>query len=278
MWPIAPLLAVLLGLPAAIPRQVSQPAVQCVTSQTAIVDTSGADCVVSQASTRAGLSTGGSSSTSSSGPAKRYIPYDHLKVGPDGKVCIEILYGEDPPPPSSTPLGVAHSDFMTDLYPMCPAEPEQPARAGAPASVDTPLVVATTYWERVPLPKPQPYIAPGRAITGKLAYLETRNATTFTYTNETPFGPLEIVATARYYVDWGDGNNTGPHSTEGGPWPDGTITHQYIDVGSYDVVVTERWTATWRLAGSSGILRELRSVGRIQNFPVQQIQAVISRG
>ncbi len=111
-----------------------------------------------------------------------------------------------------------------------------------------------------------------------LAYLETRGSTTHTYTDpNTPFGPLTIVATGKYYVDWGDGTRTGPHPDEGGPWPDGRITHEYIHIGEYDVVVTERWTATWSFGSESGVLDELRTVGRIDDFPVQQIQAVVLR-
>jgi len=79
----------------------------------------------------------------------------------------------------------------------------------------------------------------------------------------------------KYYVDWGDGTHTGPHSREGGPWPDGEIKHQYINIGAYDVVVTERWTATWSFGSESGRLDELRTVGRIEDFPVGQIQAVV---
>ena len=134
------------------------------------------------------------------------------------------------------------------------------------------------YWQDVPLPGPEPYIAPGRAITGMFAYLETRGTTTHTFTEpNTPFGPLTVVATGRYYVDWGDGTRTGPHSAEGGPWPDGKIKHEYIHIGDYDVVVTERWTATWSFGDQSGTLDELRTVGRIDDFPVQQIQAVVLR-
>jgi hypothetical protein len=110
------------------------------------------------------------------------------------------------------------------------------------------------------------------------AYLETRGTTTHTYTDpNTPFGPLTIVATGKYYVDWGDGTHTGPHASEGGPWPDGTIKHEYIHVGAYDVIVTERWTARWSFGAESGVLDELRTVGRIDDFPVQQIQAVVFR-
>jgi hypothetical protein len=43
------------------------------------------------------------------------------------------------------------------------------------------------------------------------------------------------------------------------------------------VVVTERWTATWSFGSESGRLDELRTVGRIDDFPVQQIQAVVLR-
>ncbi|MEA2717374.1 MAG: hypothetical protein QOI99_1691 [Actinomycetota bacterium] len=110
------------------------------------------------------------------------------------------------------------------------------------------------------------------------AYLETRGTTTHTYTEpNTPFGPLTIVAHGTYYVDWGDGTHSGPHSAEGGPWPDGVIKHEYIHIGAYDVVVTERWTATWSFGDESGALDELRTVGRIDDFPVQQIQAVVLR-
>ena len=85
---------------------------------------------------------------------------------------------------------------------------------------DTP-VICRTILAGGPLPTPSPYIAPGRAITGMYAYMETRGTTTHTYTEpDTPFGPLTIVAKGRYFVDWGDGTHTGPHSAEGGPWPE----------------------------------------------------------
>jgi hypothetical protein len=85
------------------------------------------------------------------------------------------------------------------------------------------------------------------------------------------------VASGSYTVDWGDGTSTGPHKFEGKAWPDGRITHDYIDVGSYNIVVTEKWTANWSLGGESGTLRTLQTTGRIDNFPVEQLQAVIGR-
>ncbi|MGI8984962.1 MAG: hypothetical protein ACR2HM_10620 [Acidimicrobiales bacterium] len=139
------------------------------------------------------------------------------------------------------------------------------------------MVAARAWDQRVQLPKPQPSIAPGRAITGKTSYLETKGRVSFTYTEDTVFGPLQITARGSYGVAWGDGETSGPHAFEGQPWPGGQITHEYVNVGSYDIVVTEKWTATWSLDGESGILRSLQTTGRIDDFPVQQIQAVIVR-
>jgi len=234
------------------------------------------------------VSSGRPSSTSAgtAGTTKKYVPYNRLITGPDGQPCATTGYVEegvappderllvDPNPlESNVPVTGNYNNILQD-YPPCP---EQPRRPGQPAPVETRAMVAARYWERVPLPKPQPSIAPGRAITGKLSFLETRGEVAQTYTNDTAFGRLEIVATGSYTVDWGDGEDSGPHGFEGKAWPDGRITHDYLNVGSYDIVVTERWTATWRLGDESGNLRALQTTGRIDDFPVQQIQAVIGR-
>jgi len=203
----------------------------------------------------------------------KYVPYRWIVPdgGPGGTTCITTRYwaeraGAPPENISNTGLFSINAD-----YPECPAEPA----AGRP---ETPASIAIRYWHDVPLPAPRPHIAPGRAITGMYAYMETRGATTATFTEpDTPFGPLTIEATGSYHVDWGDGTRTGPHSQEGGPWPGGEIKHEYINVGDYDVVVTEGWTATWSFGTESGTLGSLQTEGRIDDFPVQQIQAVVLR-
>jgi len=204
------------------------------------------------------------------GSTTRYVPYDRLTTGPDGQTCVTTGYREVTDPTLGDAIFQLPDQDLNNIlatYPPCPAQPDQPA--------ETPAMIATRYWEEVPLPSPHPHIAPGWAITGKLAYLETNGELQHTYTNSTPFGPLEIVATGAYYVDWGDGESSGPHSVEGKPWPDGEITHDYVWAKTYDIVVTERWTATWHLGGQSGVLRELRTTGTIDDFPARQIQAVI---
>jgi hypothetical protein len=197
---------------------------------------------------------------------------DAATKGPDGQPCLQR---QSVPIPDSgqiapgTNFGPAGNVPIMSNYPRCPAQP------GEAAPTIDPVAVAMEGWEHIVLPKPQPYIAPGWAITGKHAYLETRGALHDVFTKDTPIGPLEIASTGRYFVDWGDGEKTGPHSMEGGPWPDGQITHTYIDVGNYDVVVTEEWTATWTLGPSSGVLSGQRTVGRIDGLRVEQIQAVV---
>jgi hypothetical protein len=205
----------------------------------------------------------------------RYVPYERITTGPDGQACTAtgqraLAPGDDAGLAEAAGRSGRDAGNIFANYPPCPNQPQ----AGGQAEQVSPAEYAIRFWQDVPLPKPTPHIAPGRAITGKFAYLETRGELAHTYTQVTPIGPLAITAKGSYYVDWGDGTTTGPHEFEGKAWPDGRITHEYIDVGTYDVVVTERWTATWRLGPASGTLSELRTTGRIDDFPVEQIQAV----
>lgn len=155
---------------------------------------------------------------------------------------------------------------------------EYPACTPAPgAAARSPAQMAALAWQQVSLPTPNPKIAPGRAIVGKDAFLETGGQLRFSHREPTPLGELRIEATGRYHVDWGDGERTGPHGFEGQAWPDGEIKHQYQRAGTYNVVVTEHWTATWQLGGDGGGLPNGQTSARISDFPAQEIQAVILR-
>lgn len=203
-------------------------------------------------------------------PPEGWVPVRVLGDDGEGNRCETTMYR----PPSSiiAPEDVNQYDGGTrdpTTYPACP---------GQVGNQLEPRVIAASYWEAIPVPRPQPYIAPGWAITGKAAYLETNGELTMTYSTDTPIGALVIEARARYYVDWGDGERTGPYRFEGKPWPHGEIVHHYIWTGEKDIVVTARWDATWRLAGESGALRDRDVTSRIDDFPVRQIQAVIISG
>lgn len=221
-----------------------------------------------------------SQSAGGSGPTRTYLPYDRIMVGPDGQACIGTGYYEEGSPRPRPVEGITDTEQgpgnISNLYgnaPPCPIR----RGVGGQAQIETPAMTARRLWEEVLLPIPRPHIRPGRAITGKLAYLETNGQTRHVFRNSTAFGWLEIEATGSYLIDWGDGHRTGPYSAEGQPWPDGQITHDYMDVGAYDIIVTENWSATWRLGAETGVLRTLQTSGRINDFPVEQIQAVIGR-
>jgi hypothetical protein len=143
-------------------------------------------------------------------------------------MCTEVRYRVANPGES---LADATARLEGGLEEVLASLPSCPADLSGPPPLETPGRFAIRYWQQIHLPHPEPYVAPGRAITGLLAYLETRGTTEHTYVEpNTPFGPLEIVAKGTYYVDWGDGTHTGPHAFEGGPWPDGKIKHEYIHV------------------------------------------------
>ena len=143
-----------------------------------------------------------------------------------------------------------------------------------------PVEVAFAFVREIVPPGPDPWIAPGYALTGKLAFMETRAPTSTPREYATPLGPLQVTLRAtRFAVDWGDRTTAddGPFPAPGKPWPDGAARHTYTDASTYDVVVTQVWDADWRLAGQAGTIGGLTSIGRLDAFEARQLQAVRNR-
>ncbi len=142
----------------------------------------------------------------------------------------------------------------------------------------SPAQVAEAFLRTVPLPVPEPAIAPdGQAITGLAAFLETNGSLTHALAEPTPLGPVEVQATGVYFVDWGDGSpEAGPFAFEGEAYPTGRIFHHYRYTGSYTVTLRQHWSATWRLGGDSGTVEGLRTETTVP-VEVFQVQAVIRR-
>lgn len=146
----------------------------------------------------------------------------------------------------------------------------------APA-VAVPFIVRE-YIERVGLPTPDPRIAPGYALAGKPAYLETRSTLRPSpFTADTPVGLIQVSARGTYVVDWGDGTSAETYTVEGGPWPEGRITHVYTDVGTYAVRVEVTWVASWTAATASGTATGITTSASLPAFEVRQLQAVRRR-
>jgi hypothetical protein len=152
----------------------------------------------------------------------------------------------------------------------------QPAPAAAPAPPPpTPAQVAAEAWQHeIPLPHPTLTVAPGEAMVGRLAYLQLGGPRTVQWSGVALGVPVEITATSTYVVDWGDG--TSPDAgitTQGGPWPTGTITHAYQNAGDYTITATQRWTATWNAGGAAGtITNALFTIGTLA-LPAREVQA-----
>jgi hypothetical protein len=125
----------------------------------------------------------------------------------------------------------------------------------------------------LPLPTPTVRVQPGEAIVGLLAYLEIGGPQTANF-NVTILGvPVTVTATSTYEVDWGDGSPPAVDlTTQGGPYPDGTITHAYQNSGHFTITVTQHWTATWTAQGAVGTIGGLFTIGRL-DLPVIEVQA-----
>ena len=201
-----------------------------------------------------------------------YVTFPTIVTQSDGTRCLQVrrrAYTDAASAGAATDAQDALWRMTAATFPLCPRTP-------APAT--SPSAQAAEFWRVAGedlLPRPAPRIAPGYMLAGKLAYLETGTDRTARFEHPTPLGLLTIEATSSVFVDWGDGSGVqGPYDGPGGPWPDGDITHAWTHARAYDVVVTQRWTGRWELGGDSGELAGLVTEGRIDDFPVRELQAV----
>lgn len=183
--------------------------------------------------------------------------------------------GAAPGPPPLPLLGPGPWPCVSAVVPNPCAPP--PAAPATPPVVDA-GTVARSFWRQFPLPRPRGLIQPGEALTGKRAYLQISGPQTGSWT-ATVFGTVvTITATSTYDVDWGDGTWDTNLTDQGGPWPDGDITHVYQFAGTATVVVHQHWTAAYTATGpapGTGTLAGLETVSDPIVLPVKQVQAVI---
>ena len=200
---------------------------------------------------------------------ERYNLSPVLLVNPaTGGVCVGIV--RTPYNPATELTDEVRTRTLIAQYGPCPGV--------TLAAKPPPGVTAQQLWQdQVHLPAPDPYIAPGKAIVGKAAYLEINGDHTFTPAPLGAFGDTFTItgAATHYDVFWGDGT-TSQSTDPGGPWPDGTIRHAYATDGTYSVRVVEYWHGTYSLNGGAPQAipgAELRTEHTI-TLPVEQVQAV----
>jgi hypothetical protein len=213
-------------------------------------------------------------------PGLVVITYPTFGVDDDGNACRREITRAVPPGQTSL------ADEMRAWYLMEVANlpPELRPTGDCPPSTGPELdareaqqAMVTLLRQR--LPRPQLRIAPGFGLTGMPAYLETGRGL------EVESEPLQVELSTgpvnarfrgvgAYTVDWGDGTVTGPHRVAGGPWPEGTVTHTYVDEGSYEVRVSDRWTVTFTVEGLPPQTVGLDLAGNPLRFEVQERRSV----
>lgn len=176
--------------------------------------------------------------------------------------------------------------------PNCP-EPAAPAAnrsngnpPPAPPAPATEAQIAADVWQQVEdLPSPTVTVQPkAYAIAGKKVYLQISGPQTWTRTIDNPIGDdVVITATSDYVIDWGDPTDDASRNdvttSQGGPYPDGDITHVYVEKSpKTTITVTQRWTATWQAGARTGTLSQLTTTADPPiTIEVRDLQAVRQR-
>ncbi len=141
------------------------------------------------------------------------------------------------------------------------------------------------WWETT-LPDPTMATSPPTgAITGLDMFLSIGGPQKVTFDVPSLGYIVHLDVNSTYDVDWGDpapdGSAIGAkvtrgHRTQGGPYPNGDLRHQYIDRGAPTITVTQRWTASWTAGGESGTISDVLFTDATSTIAVQEIQAVIT--
>ncbi len=222
----------------------------------------------SQPSTPGGSGGGGAD-------GERWFGYRSIDVGPDG-LCWAYHVTRD------ADLAAAYNRVYGDeavagdglaTLPSCPTD------AGTPAP-PTPAQLASDFWASRQLPNPTLDITPDYAVAGKRVYLQIAGTNRTSFHVDNPIGPaVDINATSRYVVDWGDGSPPTTTTSQGGPWPNGDVTHVYDRAqATITIRVTQQWSATWQATGNAGqgTLDDLRTANSL-TLRVEQVQPVRNR-
>jgi hypothetical protein len=182
------------------------------------------------------------------------------------------------------PLGVGRfGEPSIGGLPFCSSAPGQPAPVQPPP---TPLEAAYYAWLYViDLPSPTASTQPSVGITGLDTFLTIQGQQGMVLDVPALGYDVHFEISSVYDVDWGDprpdGTKTGAavtrnHKDQGGPYPDGTLRHQYIERGAATITITQRWSATWSAAGDGGSLPDSVETTGSLTLPIQEIQAVVT--
>jgi len=151
----------------------------------------------------------------------------------------------------------------------------------------TPLQAANEAWyKEVVLPDPSLRTSPPRTLTGLDTFLTIGGRQNVSWSGTALGYQVRLEVSSTYDVDWGDPRPDGSTAngraritgttSQGGPYPNGDLRHQYIERGSATIRVTQRWTAHWWAGGESGTLADRLLTSSSLSLPIDELQAVIT--
>lgn len=109
------------------------------------------------------------------------------------------------------------------------------------------------------LPRPEPSVPPGYALTGMPAYLVTDHALDYgPAEHPVDLGIMELTVrvegTGTSTVDWGDGSEPQTYDETGLPYPDGGVKYTYADRGEATITVTDSWRLTFDVYRNGNVI------------------------
>jgi hypothetical protein len=131
-------------------------------------------------------------------------------------------------------------------------------------------------------PAPTINIAPGFAIPGLKAFLETGGDNTYASSANWVDGPVGWNCTiATSAINWGDGEVTKFNRSDTGPYPDGDVHHIYDEPGYVTVTVQEAWLCNVDIPSPTPLTGAPTIIVNgppavIADFEIRELQAVIT--
>ena len=206
-------------------------------------------------------------------PVVSYILDPQLRADPvSGRPCA--FMGQTPGDPNSAAALAAETaaQRLIAQYGLCSNSPAAPPNQPTPGQA-----AAEAFEKHVPLPSPTMQIPPGYSITGTRAYLQIGGPQRLDPAPIAVFGYTVVLhVESSYDVDWGDGTVDRAKTSQGGRYPNGDLWHVYENTGTYTVTVTQHWTATYTINGTTGTIADVLLTTGVLQLPVTEAQAVVN--
>ncbi len=168
--------------------------------------------------------------------------------------------------------------------PGCPGSTGSGGAAAPPPPTPLEAAYAAWYWQ-TRLPSPTLSTSPPNgAITGLDLFLAIGGPQHLVFDVPALGYVVHLEVSSVYDINWGEPRPdtsangravTKGHTTQGGPYPNGDLRHQYIERGTATIEVTQRWTAQWSAGGQSGTIADRLGTSSTLTIPIQEIQAVL---